>query len=124
MKNLNPEKFLLLKQSTNSKAIISSSVTYTFDELKQIVLNRASSLKSQNICSGENVAIVSKNNIYYVIDTLALWQISAVPVLINTRLNESEIDEQLKLADCKSIIVQEEFKELFNGRDKNLSTIT
>ena len=118
MKNLNPEKFLLLKQSTNSKAIISSSITYTFDELKQLVLNRASSLKSQNICSGENVAIVSKNNIYYVIDTLALWQISAVPVLINTRLNESEIDEQLKLADCKSIIVQEEFKELFNGRDK------
>jgi O-succinylbenzoic acid--CoA ligase len=120
MKNLSPEKFLLLKQNASSKSIISSSVTYTFEELRKEVLNRASNFKSQNICSGENVGILSKNDSDFVIDIYALWQLSAVPVPINTRLNESDIEEQLTIADCNSLIVNDAFVEKVNSKNRRI----
>jgi o-succinylbenzoate---CoA ligase len=109
MKNLSPENFLLPNQNATTKAIISSSTTYTYDQLRQKVLSTASYLKNQNISFGDRVGIISQNNIEFVINVLALWQISAVPVPINWRLTESEIDEQFKLANCQTVLVQKEF---------------
>jgi len=109
MKNLSPENFLLLKQNLSAKAIISSSTTCSYDQLRQKVLTTASYLKNQNISSGDRVVIISQNNIEFVINILALWQISAVPVPINWRLTESEIAEQLQAANCKTVLVHKEF---------------
>jgi len=109
MKNLSPENFLLLKQSPSAKAIISSSTTYTYDQLRQKVLTTVSYLNNQNISSGDRVGILSQNNIEFAINVLALWQISAVPVPINWRLTESEIAEQLRLANCQTVLVHKEF---------------
>ncbi len=49
------------------------------------------------------------------INILALWQLSAVPVPINTRLTEFEIEEQLAAARCSAVLSQKEF----SGRIKN-----
>ena len=76
MKNLNPEKFLLLKQNPSAKAIISSPVSYTFDELKQKVLSTTSYFIQQNISAGDCVGIIGQNNVGFVISVLALWQLS------------------------------------------------
>ena len=111
MKHLSPEKFLLLKQNPSSKAIISSSVIYTFDELRQKVLNTASYLKNQNIFSGDIVGIIGYNDIDFVINILALWQLSAVPVPLNIRLTETEINEQITSAKCSLVLSQKEFSE-------------
>jgi o-succinylbenzoate---CoA ligase len=111
MKNLSPDHFLLLKQSLSDKAIITSSILYTFDELRKKVLNTAGYIRKQNISAGDRVGIIGQNDVDFVIITLALWQISAVPVPLNIRLNESEIEEQLLLANCSSTLVQKKFYE-------------
>jgi acyl-CoA synthetase (AMP-forming)/AMP-acid ligase II len=111
MKNLNPEKFLLQKQNPNSKAIITSSFTYTFDELKAKVLSTVYYFKEQNIVAGNRVGIIGKNDADFVINILAIWQIGAVPVPLNTRLNENEIVEQLSLADCFCVLQQKEIAQ-------------
>jgi O-succinylbenzoic acid--CoA ligase len=117
MKNLSPEKFLLNKQNNSSKAIISSSTTYSFDQLRQQVLATASQLKNQQISSGDSVGILGQNNVDFVINVLALWQISAVPVPLNLRVHESELNEQLNLANCSTILVQKDFsKKILNAQ--------
>lgn len=120
MKNLSPNNFLLLKQNSNAKAIITSSINYAFAELREKVFQRASILRAQNITSGDLVGIIGMNDVDFIIDVLALWQISAVPVPINIKLNETDIEEQLTLSDCDSIIVSEEFSELVKNKKRNL----
>jgi O-succinylbenzoic acid--CoA ligase len=121
MKHLNPEKFLLLKQNPQAKAIVSSSITYTFDELRNKVLSTAAYLKSKNISSQQRVAIISNNSVDFVINVLALWQISAVPVPINIKLNKSETEEQITLAGCTSALVTREFHN--NVKSKSIKSI-
>ncbi|MBK9097890.1 MAG: o-succinylbenzoate--CoA ligase [bacterium] len=120
MKNLSPDNFLLHKQNSNAKAIITSSINYTFAELREKVFQRASILRAQNITSGNSVGILERNDLDFVISVFALWQLSAVPVSINTKLNASDIEEQLALSDCDSIIVSEEFSELVKNKKRNL----
>ena len=109
MKNLSPDRFLLLKQNPSAKGIISSEVTYTFSELREKILITASYLKEKGISSQDNIGILGPNNLDFVINILALWQLSAVPVPINIKLTESEISEQLTLANCQTVLVQKEF---------------
>ena len=120
MKNLSPDNFLLYKQNSNAKAIITSSINYTFAELREKVFQRASILIAQNITSGDFVGIIGKNDVDFVIDVLALWQLAAVPVPINTKLNNTDIEEQLTLANCDSFIVREEYGELVTNKKRNL----
>ena len=120
MKNLNPDRFLLLKQSPQAKALISSSVSYTFEELNRRVLSFASYFITQNISAGDRVGIVGLNDADFVINILALWQISAVPVPLNTRLTEREIEEQISSANCSSIVTQKEFRTKVKNTSKKI----
>jgi O-succinylbenzoic acid--CoA ligase len=115
MKNLNPEKFLLQKQNPSLKAIITSAFTYTFEELRDKVLSTAYYFKEHNISANDRVGIIGKNDTDFVINILALWQLSAVPVPINTRLTEEEISEQLSLADCSNVLAQKDFVQNINN---------
>jgi O-succinylbenzoic acid--CoA ligase len=72
-------------------------------------------LKDEGIKEGDRVAIYGNNNIDFVINVLALWQISAVPVPINTRLTENEISEQINLTQCGFILVSDELKNEFKN---------
>jgi len=110
MMNISQERFLLLKQNPLVKAIISSKNIYTFDELRQKVLKTSQFLINNGIGSNNHVGILSDNSTDFITFVLAIWQISAVPVPINTRLTESEINEQLSDADCKTVLVQNELR--------------
>jgi O-succinylbenzoic acid--CoA ligase len=111
MINPSPERFLLFKQIPHAKAIITSEKFFTYDELRNKVLVIASMLNENNISPGSRIGIISKNNIDFVFIVLALWQLSAVPVPINIRLTQSEIEEQLSSADCNVVLVDDESKE-------------
>jgi O-succinylbenzoic acid--CoA ligase len=111
MMNLSPDRLLLLKQIPSTKAIISSKINYTFEELRQKVLRTSKFLMENNIESKDKIGIFSQNNIDFVVAVLALWQLSAIPVPINTRLTKSEISRQLSESDCKAVLVQKELKD-------------
>lgn len=115
MKNLNPEKLLLLGQDPSAKSIITSELIYTYEQLRRKVLTNASYLRKQNISSGHRIGIIGQNDIDFVLNVLALWQLSAVPVPLNWRMNESEIVEQLNLANCQSVLVHKELSKKLGG---------
>jgi len=119
MNKISPENFLLLKQSSNSKAIISSEADFTYDELRKKVLVTAKYLIEQSISQYDCVGILGQNKVDYVISILALWQIGAIPVTINIRLTETEVQEQLERAKCSTVLVQKEFLEKVEGTQIN-----
>ncbi|MEJ2104250.1 MAG: o-succinylbenzoate--CoA ligase [Ignavibacteriaceae bacterium] len=108
--NISPEHLLLEKQNPSDKAIISNEITYAFGELKNKVLETVQVLIKNGIMSGNKVGIFSTNNVDFVILVLALWQISAIPVPINTKLISSEIKEKLQQANCKGIFRHQNLK--------------
>jgi O-succinylbenzoic acid--CoA ligase len=123
MMNISPECFLLQKQNPSAKAVISSKNIYTFEELRQKVLRVSQFLMDNGIELNDRVAILSNNNVDFVSVVLALWQLSAIPVPINTRLTETEIKEQLIAARCKKVLVQEELSDEITSNELNFIKI-
>jgi O-succinylbenzoic acid--CoA ligase len=119
MVNISPERFLLLKQTSSATACISSEKNYTFEQLRQEVLIASQMLIDKGIKQSNRVGIISQNNFDFVIALLALWQISAIPVPINTRLTETEVNEQLLKANCKAVRVQIELKNKVKLNSEN-----
>ena len=111
MNKLSVDNFLLRKQNPTSKAIITSDQNYIYEDLLQKVLSAASYFKSKKILSKDRVGILGDNSVDYVINVLALWQIGAVPVPLNIRLNDSEITEQLTSSNCKTVLIQRQYSE-------------
>jgi O-succinylbenzoic acid--CoA ligase len=123
MISVSPERFLLLKQDLITTACITSEKVYTFKELRQEVLITSQNLNDEGIENSDRVGILIQHNVDFVISVLALWQISAVPVPINTRLTETEINEQLIKANCKYVIVHSDLKNKFKLNLENIIDI-
>jgi O-succinylbenzoic acid--CoA ligase len=99
--------FLLRTQQLNSLAIEMGSSQLTYSLLKEEVLAVMSHLKALNITEGDNVVLIGKNEPEFIINVLALWQLKAIPVLLNPRLVADEIDVQRIQADCKLLLVSD-----------------
>jgi O-succinylbenzoic acid--CoA ligase len=99
--------FLLKTQQLNSLAIQTVSGQMDYSLLSEKVLKAAFHLKSLGINENENVALIGNNDPEFIISILALWQLKAIPVLINPRLVENEINVQTTEADCNTILIHE-----------------
>jgi len=97
--------FLLKTQDLRSTSIHTNSVVLSYNQLQQEVLKTVQALNNLDIVENENVAIMGYNDIDYIKIVLALWQIKAVPVLINPKLPVNEIDEQLNSSTCKLVLI-------------------
>jgi len=96
--------FLLRTQQLDSSAIETVSTQLTYSSLKENVLAVAGHLQTLNIQEGDNVALLGNNDPEYIINILALWQLKAVPVLINPRLTSEEIELQLETVKSKVLL--------------------
>jgi len=90
-------------------AIIDDTRSILFSELSEIVCKTAQYYFENGILPKSNVAIIGNNSIEYVITIYALWKLAAIPVPINTRLKESEINSIFKSSQCSNIIVDKLF---------------
>ena len=102
---LSNNAFLLKTQKSNLPAIYSASTSLNYEQLKQRVLETSAILYSSKITDGDKVAILGKNDIDYICIVLALWQLKAIPVLINPRLVSDEVNFQTELANCKTVLI-------------------
>ena len=120
MINISQNNFLLKNQNPKAKAIISSLSNLTYQELHNKVLLTAEFLQDQKIKSREKIGIIGQNSVEYVVVVLALWQIAAVPVPINIKLINSEIDGLLNAANCSTVIIQKSFEHKINPQNFQL----
>jgi len=95
------EHFVL---NPDSPAIISSTDELSFKEL--IVKSSAVSnhLIQKGITQNNIVGIFADNSIEFILSIMALWNIGAVPLPINIRLTEIELEGQLNFAGVKFLL--------------------
>ena len=108
--------------------IITGNKTISFNEINERAVYLANLLqKHYKINRGEIAALLSENNLDFIILIFALWKSGAVPVPINTRLNDPEtnnlvvflkpsfifidrnINKQVNYKNAKTIIIEDDY---------------
>jgi O-succinylbenzoic acid--CoA ligase len=104
------------KATSNAKspAIITTENTLPYSDLQKQMIEIARSLIEHGINKGDYVSIISYNNKDFVVLVLALWLIDAIPVPINTRLNDQEIENLIAIAGLKKILLHKDLENKFN----------
>jgi acyl-CoA synthetase (AMP-forming)/AMP-acid ligase II len=86
--------------------IIKSNQTYSFNEINDKANSLAGLLVNKfNISSGDLTAIISENNLEFILLVFALWKAGAVPVPINVKLNSTEIEKLLNFLSPEFIFI-------------------
>lgn len=104
--------FLLKIQELSSPAIYSNSIQLDYDKFKKKVLKTAGIISAMGLGEKDNIAIIGNSDVNFIINLLALWQIKALPVLINPRLTNNEIEEQIIITDCKVVLQNRMMKSI------------
>jgi O-succinylbenzoic acid--CoA ligase len=115
MSELLINNFLLQNQDPGSTALIDSKLNLSYGQLLESVNETATALGNEGIVSGNYVGIIGKNNSNFIINALALWKISAIPVPINTHLTKLELTEQIDLANCNFVLISNELKSNYKN---------
>ena len=95
----------------NKEAIVTHDSRLTFLELSQKVDQLANYLSSQGINKSDRVAIYAKNNEFLVVSFLAAMKIGAIGVILNWRLQTSELAYVLQDSDPKFLMYEEFFEK-------------
>jgi o-succinylbenzoate---CoA ligase len=101
-----------------STALISSTESLTYGELAERVSCAVDYLNQFRIKEQQFIAVYSANSIQFIITILALWQMKAVPLLINRRLLQQEADEIINFS--KSIFIISDSEINLPGGVKNI----
>jgi len=109
MKEPSINKFLLQDQKLSAKAVLTTHLQMTYEELQKNVALTSSSLREKGISENDRVGIIGKNDLDFILIVLSLWQVNAVPVPINSRLTEKEINQQLTIAKCSFVLTSKDF---------------
>ena len=82
-------------------ALICNQVKLTYNELDKRIQQTAAQLTNLGIKANSHISILSENNRDYIILILALWEISAVPIPLNTRLTDQELEDLIIHSNCE-----------------------
>jgi o-succinylbenzoate---CoA ligase len=91
----------------NLPAIITPDSILTYKQLDGKILSTIQSLLKIGIKRRDKVAILSENSTEYVITILSLWKIGAVPVPLNIRLLQNELEELVLFAGCTFLLAND-----------------
>jgi len=83
--------------------LVYDSIT-TFSEFTEKVNNHALFLYEAGIRQGNAVPLILPNSPFYLVSVFALWKLGAVPVLLNTRLTNTEINNLVDFINPAQII--------------------
>ncbi len=101
------ENWLLkrVKTSPNKRALISDNVDFTFNELNRTVQKFASKLYYNGVRKGDYIGVFIANSFNGYIAILALQQVGAKIVFLNTRLSEPELNYQIEDSKIKFCLI-------------------
>jgi o-succinylbenzoate---CoA ligase len=107
--NLNPDLL----------AIISDNVNLTFEQLQNIVFKVSGGFASKGVKKDDLVGLLFSNSIEFVYSIHALWQIGAIPVPLNIKLNSLELEKQIEFASINFLIIEDNLFPNFTGLKNN-----
>ena len=97
----------------NEIAIKTSFSSLKYDDLINHILTSVFYLKQIGVKQNDYIGITGDNSYQFIVTIFALWQIGAIPVLINIRLLNYEIDELLEIANCKMFLISKNLSNSF-----------
>ncbi len=96
----------------DATALICGEEILSFNDLDQRATRFARGLNSQGIDVGDHVGLYMGNCVEFVVSLLACFKLSAVPVNINYRYVENELQYLFDNADLKAVIYAGQFRSL------------
>lgn len=105
------------------EAIICGDARLTYGEFDKRANRVAHYLQSVGIVKGDHVAIYAFNRIEWVEAMLACYKLCAVPVNVNYRYVEDELQYLLNDADVKAIVFEQQFGPLLAAIKQKLPTL-
>ncbi len=94
----------LTRATQNKPALITPHGTYTYAQLREAIQHDRAQLREWGIQNGDVVAILAHNHPVYVRMIIALWELGAIPLPLNTRLTGDEIRYQVEFAGATCLI--------------------
>jgi long-chain acyl-CoA synthetase len=96
----------------NQSALIYGDRSFSYEQMRLIILRIRTSLNSKKVSPGTRVALIGMNSDVYVIWYLALLAHGAIAVPLNNRLVAAELRYILTHAEVTHAVVESEFIEL------------
>jgi o-succinylbenzoate---CoA ligase len=109
LKLIRPES---LKVDPAATALIYNNEEVSYQSLSELVDKTSFFLLQQDIKENNTVCLLFNNRPEFIITILALWEIGAVPVPLNTKLLEKDLVEQITFLNPKRIIKSKEFERI------------
>jgi O-succinylbenzoic acid--CoA ligase len=88
--------------------IVTSDCRLTYNQINQYVSGTVRRLREQGIEEGDRIAIISPNNLAYVILLLAFWRMGVIAVPMSMRWPQKQILENLRPIGTPGIITTKE----------------
>jgi o-succinylbenzoate---CoA ligase len=114
MKNPSIDSFILRTQNPDQPAILSSLQKLTYSQLQKETDSLAAFFVNEGIIKSDRIAVAYNISIQFIRIIISLWKINAIPVVLNVRLKETELNDQIKFAGCKNVIANPEI-DLFGN---------
>lgn len=103
-------------------AIVFEGMRWSFRNFDRLVNRLAHALRANGIRHGDRLAFLVYNRPEQIIGYYALLKLGAVPIPINYRLGQAEIQYILEDADARGLIFEEALRGLVDSVDSDLKT--
>ncbi|MCW8849091.1 MAG: acyl--CoA ligase [Melioribacteraceae bacterium] len=108
MINISNNEHWLVEQAKLRKdniAILTDKDYVSYSELMVLVNRAADFFIKNNVKKNDHIAVLSENNLEFIITINALWLIGAIPIPLNIKLRENELCEMIEFSDSDFIII-------------------
>jgi o-succinylbenzoate---CoA ligase len=99
-----------IKHDPASTAAIYKDTELSYKNLTELVDKTAFYLTQNDIKKNDIVCLLFNNSPEFIVIILALWEVGAVPIPLNTRLLEKDLNKQITFLNPKRIIKSKEFE--------------
>ncbi len=107
---INYQNYRLNNFSKNLTGLISKEKTLNYSELENQINSYASYLKENGIKKDDRVCLIGDNSIEFIFIVLALWKLNAVPVPLNTKLQDKELKGLIDFSKCQFVFIHKDLK--------------
>jgi len=104
----------LSAHNPSSPAVITTEKTFSYSDLIEEIKSYCQKLEGFKISRGDHVAVICNNEFDLIPLLFSIWNLEAVPVLLNTKLSNEEIRKEISFADCKFTFIHQKLLNELN----------
>lgn len=124
MNKISINNLLLQSQLPSDPAIITARNSFTYRQLAGKSRGLKKYFSTQGVNGNDFVGIFGEHTAEFLISVLALWRLGAIPVLLNPKVTQIELDDFLQSANCNTLIGSKDQLGKYSSRKQKFITLT